>query len=892
MCSQSLRKRVLSLIIQLFVAFTCTLIAPAAGAAQCRAFMESYVVLDNGLIRVELAPAHGGRLKKMIDHRNGLQYVGWRRGDGGTLRDLLGGGYPGITHDKAYSVELEQSEHVAAATLTHTMAAGLWQGLRITRRVEVRDSLPILFVKVTMTNTSKEPRRINYRVHNELRVGDAEGSDVYFYPRREGVESVRFVAGKTEVNQTRLAPSAGWKAVIDTKRTRGVIARMSHEDLKLFLDWLYTDQLRSFEWQYEPKTIAPGESWSTEFSFLLVNGMSDLAYVGKRLVAGLTFSRGADRLAGRLEVAATEAPLANIKGDVRLEDSGGKIIGTVPVSFDRVGVGAAQSAEFVVPKPAGENARLVVSLKLSSGESVAFQRKVPAAAKPPAKAYQPTAAEIRRGYITWSGVPLELYLPDTTPTEENRARPLGAFAARGQTTPATLLVRAFRDTKNIRVSLEKAAKGKMLPDEWVDIRFVKVWLRHGRALPDILLKDDGLIEIKKGRNAVSLHKGIFRDAKELKPFDLPAETTKQLWINVSVPRNAEAGEYLTWIKLHPAAAAPVRVRLSLRVLPFELEPTSRIISIFWRSKILPDGAQPKLPGFFYPIQAGHSEHVSVRRYKLQVADMAAHGVNNVFAYEGDNKRLCLELLTGLKPIRGPITLGGASADDARTAAELGLGSVARWIVDEPRPDQIDMMKRGAASAHADGILTVATPNKLWSLETMQGVIDMPVCAISSLVSELPRLAAERRAGKWKHVLYYWQCWQVSPQMNRILCGLFLNSSGCDGVMPYVYQHGHGNMLTVFPSPDGPLPTLRWEGFREGVNDLRMIETYEALCAKLATIDPAKAKAARDKLAGWLSDVPNTHALAADRFPNARLDELRRRIAEEAARLHVTLKDKR
>jgi hypothetical protein len=92
---------------------------------------------------------------------------------------------------------------------------------------------------------------------------------------------------------------------------------------------------------------------------------------------------------------------------------------------------------------------------------------------------------------------------------------------------------------------------------------------------------------------------------------------------------------------------------------------------------------------------------------------------------------------------------------------------------------------------------------------------------------LAEVARPRTHEAW----YYWQCWTENPLENRLLAGLYLCKSGLTGAMPWAYMAYNGDpyndddegakdMCVAYPSQEGPVPTLSWEAFREGVDDCR------------------------------------------------------------------------
>jgi hypothetical protein len=76
----------------------------------------------------------------------------------------------------------------------------------------------------------------------------------------------------------------------------------------------------------------------------------------------------------------------------------------------------------------------------------------------------------------------------------------------------------------------------------------------------------------------------------------------------------------------------------------------------------------------------------------------------------------------------------------------------------------------------------------------------------------------------------------SPAIYRLNYGVRAWQAGFDGVMNYAYQHSMGSIwndsdhyrfkdhVFAYPTIDGVIDTIAWEGFREGVDDVRYIST--------------------------------------------------------------------
>jgi hypothetical protein len=92
----------------------------------------------------------------------------------------------------------------------------------------------------------------------------------------------------------------------------------------------------------------------------------------------------------------------------------------------------------------------------------------------------------------------------------------------------------------------------------------------------------------------------------------------------------------------------------------------------------------------------------------------------------------------------------------------------------------------------------------------------------------------------------------NPFLFRLNYGIKLWQSGFDGVMNYSYQHSAGSIwndfdhkiyrdiVFAYPTVNGVIDTLAWEGFREAVDDVRYITALENLL-KQQTFDDDIAK---------------------------------------------------
>lgn len=123
------------------------------------------------------------------------------------------------------------------------------------------------------------------------------------------------------------------------------------------------------------------------------------------------------------------------------------------------------------------------------------------------------------------------------------------------------------------------------------------------------------------------------------------------------------------------------------------------------------------------------------------------------------------------------------------------------------------------------------------------------------------LDKDREAGV-KEVWIYNIASRTIAHYTRMRFGWYLLRIGGTGTTQWVYQwpkkknmyddlttnrRGAGEAF-AYPSPGGPLPTVGWEGYREGVDDVRYVRTLQRLCAKHEERLPKEVALARQELA--------------------------------------------
>ncbi len=499
------------------------------------------------------------------------------------------------------------------------------------------------------------------------------------------------------------------------------------------------------------------------------------------------------------------------------------------------------------------------------------------------------------------------FKPELFPLTQAPETTLECRACRGEFEPVSLLVFAARPARGFRVKAgDLVGPGNAtIPASAIDIRVVKWWFQGaGRSIgynpkkelkAELLLHDDQLVRVDRkrkenflrstgtdGRNRWLLCSGRSSknlagvrpvDSPRLQPLDIPAGRLREFWITVHVPDRSAPGRYRGFLRWRTRDGEAGKVPFQITVYPFVLAPSPLIYSIYYRGKLSKDG-KPTIG----------SEFKSEEQYRAEIFDMRDHGVLYPTNYQGwdDGPRLrrTLEIRreAGL-PTDCYFNLGRATGAPAtRKALETLAADVRKWLglcrkfgyrdiyfygIDEASGKRL-VAERAAWKTvqNAGGKTFVAC--YLGTFERMGGLLN---CAV---LSGPPRPA---EAQKWHSVNSLIFCYanpQVgveNPEVYRRNFGLLLWKNGYDGAMDYAYQHAFHHIWDDFDDPryrdhnftyptvHGVVDTIQWEGFREGVDDVRYLATLEKAIQNARAAHPKLAKSARK----WLSQMDPSSA---------------------------------
>ena len=446
-----------------------------------------------------------------------------------------------------------------------------------------------------------------------------------------------------------------------------------------------------------------------------------------------------------------------------------------------------------------------------------------------------TAEQQARGYLWFSPNPLARTYHTSVPTRVDIVERLTLRAAPGEYEPTVLAVHALRPLSSLRVWCSDlvGSDGARIDAGDIECRAVRSSRRDLSSVSYVSLP-------------------LF--LAKASPEDLDAGSTRVFWLTVHVPDAATAGPYRGSVSVRASDAPVVRLPIEVHVRALQLL------------------SPPVAFGMYYQPDRMPKEYRSRKYQELYYRDMRAHGMTSVTTYnypsvvtdqDGDQRLafgqprgdyLSLDdemaLIRDVGPSAPGIPLlylgtfaGGPSGPTWARAIqkhqqEQGWPQFLFYISDEPTtPDRIEAAKRELAQfAGLEGIRTVTAGLHVDELGPLYDVWIQQVAADEH---------TQQRAAEWGKLVWSYDCQLhgATPRHDRYVAGLHTWAWRKSGVWQWAYTHFDDRYVTppgewkgtdawqygyVLAGPDGPIPTLGWEGRREGIDDFRYLHTLEVL----------------------------------------------------------------
>ena len=466
-------------------------------------------------------------------------------------------------------------------------------------------------------------------------------------------------------------------------------------------------------------------------------------------------------------------------------------------------------------------------------------------------------------------------------------------ACRGEYEPASFVVYPFEELVIDSVTVTDLRNAQStIPSSAVDVCTVKCWYQSGgtgrfpfnkglRLLtPELLLKDDSLVRVdyEQKHNYVRLsfldgkqtwlcvsgkersaeerrirsgEQPIY-DARTLQPVALPAHHAKQFWLTVHVPADAPSGRYTGTLSLSSREVVLQTLELELDVLPFDLAPNPLESSVYFHWGIELDVTGNGT--------VRHSKR-SVEQYRVELANLVAHGVDNPtlgVRYESGLLGLALWLRkeAGMRTDRLYYLIASAGLPTEtiehiiEIARRFGYEEVYFYGQDEARGDKLKAQRALWERLHEAGGKVFVAGSQGHNFPALGDLQDLLVCYGDP---------SKEEAARWHskdHKIFCYanpQSGIEEPETYRRNFGLLLAANDYDGGMTYIFYHGWNDFYGkryrqhnfVYPTADGLIDTIQWEGYREGIDDLRYWGTLRNAIAQARKLGGERARLAAE-----------------------------------------------
>lgn len=461
-------------------------------------------------------------------------------------------------------------------------------------------------------------------------------------------------------------------------------------------------------------------------------------------------------------------------------------------------------------------------------------------------------------------------LPDTTLPSDMISETATIFACQGEYEPASFVIEntgtsAISGVTITVNALNREGGGGSISVANVDVRVVKCWWQAGWAVddtthkqlaPELLLKNDSLVNVVGENNylwvsgnyvLISDPAGIpgipteptvsqfpVQDAATLQPFDIPAYSNKQLWVTVQVPTGTASGAYMGTLSL---SGSGINRTLTLKVIVpgFTLLSPQTTYSLYY-------GGRFSETGYI------SSAYKNTTQFTAEMANLASHGVTLPTLYgQGSDSNLTQAL--SIRTAQGVsnttlyylglsiLTYGSDTTalqnEVVRLKALVAPYGVNNFFVYGYDEHPLDSYGPQINAVHAAGgkVFCAQSPN-IYAGSLAAG-LDLPILAY------VPDPAYADLVHSYGREIFSYCNPQVGvedPAVYRKNYCRLLWENDYDGAMDFAYQWRKNNIWNDFdlsgsrdhnftyPTVNGVIDTVAWEGFREAVDDDRYLTT--------------------------------------------------------------------
>lgn len=480
---------------------------------------------------------------------------------------------------------------------------------------------------------------------------------------------------------------------------------------------------------------------------------------------------------------------------------------------------------------------------------------------------KPSDSQTAQGFLVFQRRPEEEVYPDTVPAWHELGAKLQTFGAQGQYLPLTFSIHALDDLKNCQLTLGdwKGANGELFPKSHVDVRIMR--------------------PIRSRQNYTGNDKHYLLAPFLLEKhehFDVAKGKAAQIWLTVKIPDSATPGDYSGSVTLQAEGKTAAKIPVLLRVLPYRLPPLpieagfsyTPSVDLAMREKEMIDQREHGLNSCEGPIGAviasrdqnfgdddveatrkSIHETLTLRRKvyggRANQVPLTAN-IGHEILYKWDNDKGWFVFWPRSDKFEANFFKAVHTVEEA-VKAENGP-PIRVFIMDEPGGHP-DLFKE---TVYYTKLLKEKTPNvKTWC--TLGGGTAIGVDEVGQLGPFLDELSINRFNSnicktlidrKKPYGVYNGGSATESVthfSKDRYFFGMYLWKTGAQEVLQWVYAFGEswkgyvrGNDGYVYPTSEGPLPSISWECVRQGLDDYRTMDLLWRLITVARKSGDAKA----------------------------------------------------
>ena len=513
--------------------------------------------IRNAFTTVELAPAEGGRIRKLTLETSGDDLLYW------DPKEFLGG----LLDDKATTASALATDVLTRddTRFVVRMTGQAGADLTVVKTLSFRADTPVIRADLRYENRGQTDLSRALFMRNFIRPSgtDITTEDIYCFAMSEGIvqASTADLARHPDLSgQMHSRIASPWRAFVSRSRRQGVAVVFLDDALEAFYEWTSSVAYPTFEWYY--RTLPAGRALETSLLVVPLSGMSGVRFVNAEIAVNWTGTG--------IVATALQKSLSRVSLHVRdLDERSNLLAAHPPVKLDRLHIGQATRVAAALPRPAA-NARIrEFHIKSGSPELGVFQDVV-------------TGAKPESGVLERSATPAARLtpLPDWRPEspfapvigEAEKRRGYAIYSREGE--------RAGHAISGLRFDLAPGLRESQMIGIWPlrDATEVSVRAVHSPSADERWLDDHVLVRIERPAPMPPNRGGLTGSVYQLRPvgtFTPTRDQESRLWITLR-GQDMAAGDYRFTLSIAANDAAPCDVPVHVKVWPVSLPQRRRV----------------------------------------------------------------------------------------------------------------------------------------------------------------------------------------------------------------------------------------------------------------------------------------------------------------------------